>query len=59
MVLRRLVSNLIALYRCVTTRAEHKRAKPWTMLQREIWTALLQATEEAMAGLRRRNSVTG
>jgi hypothetical protein len=59
MVLRRLVSNLIALYRCVTTRAEHKRAKPWTMLLREIWTALLQATEEAMACLRRRNSVTG
>jgi hypothetical protein len=58
MLLRRLTSNLLALYRSVTTRAEHKRKQPWPQLLRAISTALLQATKEAMAGLRRRTCAT-
>jgi hypothetical protein len=58
MLLRRLASNLLALYRSVTTRAEHKRKQPWPHLLRAIWTALLQATKEAMADLRRRTCAT-
>lgn len=58
MLLRRIASNLLALYRSVTTRAEHKRKVAWPTLLRAIGTALLQATQEAMAGLRRRNRAT-
>jgi hypothetical protein len=54
MLLRRLTYNILTLYRSVTLRSESNRAQPWTTLMRTLYKALLQATEEAMAGVRRR-----
>ena len=54
MLLRRLTYNLLTLYRAVTLRAERNRATSWPTLMRTVYKALLQASEEAMAGVRHR-----
>lgn len=52
--LRRIVYNLLSLYRSVTTRSETKRQRSWTDLLQSLHASLLQATLEVMAGVRRR-----
>lgn len=52
--LRRVVYNLLSLYRSVTTRSESKRQRSWTDLLQSLYASLLQATQEVMAGVRRR-----
>ena len=54
MLLRRLTYNLLTLYRAVTLRAERNRTTSWPTLMRTVYKALLQASEEAMAGVRHR-----
>jgi hypothetical protein len=54
MLVRRLCYNLLALYRAVTLRSERNRALPWKTLLRTIYSSLLLASQEAMAGVRRR-----
>lgn len=56
--LRRVVYNLLSLYRSVTTRSEHKRKRSWTDLLQSMRASLLQATLEVMAGVRRRAIAT-
>ena len=55
MLLRRLCYNLLTLYRAVTLRSEHSRAVPSKSLLRTVYNSLLLATQEAMAGVRRRD----
>ena len=57
MLLRRLVYNLLTLYRTVTLRSERNRSQSWTRLLRDINRALLRATAEMMAGVRRRKAI--
>lgn len=59
MMLRRLTYNILTLFRSVTLRSVTNRATPWPGLMRTIYVALLKATVEALAGIRRRNTVTG
>lgn len=54
MLLRRLTYNLLTLYRAVTLRSERSRTTSWPTLMRTVYKALLQASEEAMAGVRHR-----
>jgi len=57
MLLRRLTYNMLTLYRSATLRSEASRSQPWATLMRSIHNSLIKATEEAMAGLRRRKVV--
>lgn len=59
MLVRRLCYNLLALYRAVTLRSERNRALPWKSLLRTVYNSLLLATQEAMAGVRRRVLAVG
>jgi hypothetical protein len=59
MLLRRLVYNLLTLYRSVTLRSESNRAMRWPTLLKTVHMALLKATLEALAGICQRNTVTG
>jgi hypothetical protein len=52
--LRRLVYNMMALFRSVTQRSEEKRQTPWKDLLRWMYNALIGAREEDLAGLRPR-----
>jgi hypothetical protein len=56
LLLRRLAYNLLALFRSVTQRSDQKRATPWKNLFHSVRSALEQATEEHMAGLRQREA---
>jgi hypothetical protein len=58
MVLRRLAYNMLTLYRSVTTRSETKRARGWTELIEDFKVSLYKATQEVMAGVRRRAIAT-
>ncbi len=57
MMLRRLTYNMLTLYRSVTLRSKTSRSQPWATLMRTVYNSLIKATEEAMAGLRRRQVV--
>lgn len=59
LLLRRLVYNLLTLYRSVTLRSERNRSQSWTRLLRDIHRSLLRATDEVMAGVRRRKAAVG
>jgi hypothetical protein len=54
MLLRRLGFNLLALYRGVTQRSEEKRQMPWKDLMRQVYNALIAATEADTGALRPR-----
>lgn len=54
MLLRRLGFNLLALYRGVTQRSEEKRQMPWKDLIRQVYNALIAATEADTGALRPR-----
>ncbi len=56
MVLRRIAFNFVALFRCVTQRAEDKRTMPWKDLMWDFYDAMVSATEAQAAGLRARNT---
>jgi hypothetical protein len=56
LLLRRLVYNLLTLFRSVTLRSERNRSQSWTRLLRDIYRSLLRATPEVMAGVRRREA---
>lgn len=51
MVLRRAVSNLLALYRTRTQRSEERRLMPWKSLMAELKLTLQTATATHLAGL--------
>jgi hypothetical protein len=53
MVLRRIAYTLMTFFRSVTLRSEDSRSIPWKTLMRQVWTTLLVATEDDVAGLRR------
>lgn len=55
MLLRRMAYNLLRLYRTVTQRSGYKRRRPRSVLLRSLHRALLSATDEMVAGLRRRS----
>lgn len=57
-VLRRIAYNILSVHRSVTTRAEHKRAIPWTELMQRINNALVRATADMLDGLRPRPTAT-
>ena len=57
MLLRRLAFNLLTLFRSVTLRSERNRSQSWTRLLRDIHRALVRATVDVMAGVRRRKAV--
>lgn len=59
LLLRRIADNTLAIYRAVTTRAEHKRLIPWKTLMRQIYIALVKLTCDDMKGVRRRGVVFG
>jgi hypothetical protein len=52
--LRRLAYNAMALFRARTLRAQANRLIPWRELTKQVWIALIIATEEAVNGLRAR-----
>lgn len=54
MMLRRLAYTLMALFRSVTLRSEENRLMPWARLVEKFFLALVKATQEHIAGLRRR-----
>jgi hypothetical protein len=56
MLLRRLASNALALYRCVTQRSDDKRRVAWRELINNLRLALLTATEELLVNLRPRRA---
>jgi hypothetical protein len=53
-ILRRIAYNAMALFRARTLRAEANRLMPWRDLIRQVFIALITATEEAVNGLRAR-----
>ena len=53
MLLRRLAYNILTLHRAVTTRSKTGRKTPWRDLMRWFYNALIAATEEQLAGLRK------
>ena len=53
MVLRRIAYTLLALWRGVTLRSEQNHRRPWRELMSELWLAVVSATAEQLAGLRR------
>lgn len=55
--LRRVALNLVALFRSVTLRAEHRRELPWALLM--VWwsSAAVSATEALLSDLRARSEV--
>ena len=57
MLLRRLTYNMLTLYRSVTLRSAANRSQPWATLMRTIHNSLIKATQEAMAGVRRRSVI--
>lgn len=52
MVLRRIGYSLLAIFRNVTQRSDHRRHEPWHVLLTRIRDALLLATTAAFVGLR-------
>lgn len=50
--LRRVVGNLLVLYRNVTCRGEQKGVRPWAEIISWLQVALVAATEEHLDGLR-------
>lgn len=60
MMLRRLIYNLLSVYRSVTTRSEAKRAMPWKELMARIAAILVATTLADLAGgLRKRGPAFG
>lgn len=57
-VLRRIVYNILCIYRAVTLRSETSRATPWTMLLKLVERSLLVASTEMLSGIRRRSPAT-
>jgi hypothetical protein len=53
MVLRRIAYTLLTLWRGVTLRSDEQRHRPWREVMRGIELALIKATAEQLAGLRR------
>lgn len=54
LLLRRIASNLLVLFRARTLRTDSSRLIPWRDLLRKAYNALISATEAAVAGLRPR-----
>jgi hypothetical protein len=54
MILRRIAYNAMSLFRARTLRAEANRLIPWRVLTLQVFIALINATEEAVNGLRAR-----
>ncbi len=52
-ILRRIAYDLLTLFRSVTQRAETNRQLPWRSLMRDLYIALVAATAQELAGLRR------
>jgi len=55
--LRRIAYNLMALFRAVTQRSEERRKTPWKDLTRWMYNALISATDQQLASLRRRQEL--
>jgi predicted transposase YbfD/YdcC len=53
MVLRRIAYTLLALWRGVTLRSDEQRNRPWRKVMRDVELALIKATADQLAGLRR------
>jgi hypothetical protein len=53
MVLRRIAYTLLALWRGVTLRSDEQRNRPWRKVMRDVELAVIKATAEQLAGLRR------
>ena len=53
MVLRQIAYTLLALWRYVTLRAESQRNRTWRNVMRDVELAVIKATAEQLAGLRR------
>ena len=56
MLLRRLAYNILALFRRATQRSEERRHTPWKDLVRWFYNAIITATNDDVAGLRRRKA---
>jgi hypothetical protein len=54
MILRRIGYTLLAIFKHVTQRSDHRRNEPWRVLLTRIRDALLMATPSILDGLRRR-----
>jgi hypothetical protein len=54
MILRRIGYTLLAIFKHVTQRSDHRRHEPWHVLLTRIRHALLMATPATFGGLRRR-----
>ncbi len=54
LLLRRISYTLLALYRSVTLRSDEGRATRWKALLQSVRDVLVAATEDQLAGLRRR-----
>jgi hypothetical protein len=54
LLLRRIASNLLTLFRSRTLRSEEARLIPWRDLIRKTYNAIISATEQVLAGIRRR-----
>jgi DDE_Tnp_1-associated/Transposase DDE domain len=54
LVLRRIAYTLLALFRSVSLRSEHKHQLRWSDLMRWVWTAIVAATDVHLDALRSR-----
>lgn len=52
--IRRLVYNMLAIFRSVTSRSETSRARPWNTLLIRTYNALIRATRAVVEGIRPR-----
>ena len=57
--LRRIASNMVALFRSVTQRSEEKRKTPWKNLLRQIYNAVITGELAEVKTLRPRNTAVG
>jgi predicted transposase YbfD/YdcC len=57
MLLRRMAYNLMALFRSVSQRSEHRRQTPWKDVMRWLYNALICVDESQIASLRQRPEV--
>jgi hypothetical protein len=56
LLLRRMASNMLALYRAVTQRSEERRQTPWKTVLRWVYNTLIKAQASDIAGLRNRKA---
>jgi hypothetical protein len=57
-ILRRIAYTLLSIFRSVTQRSDERRSEAWKELFRRLYDAVLVATADSLAGIRRRPSRT-